>query len=438
MSTLYTAAAKKAVLEDLRKALKDAGKKISKREAELKKAREKAGKAADMAYVEALRVDVEQTAKDLKAWETRLKEDKLIENTAKKNVKLLQKALKDKTAAYEKARVKADQLAKLEAELQELKNSTALVRARIERTEMSDMDEHVEKLDLPTLEELQAAEAEKAEEEQELPSYEMIQAQNEEAAKKEAEKKEAAKKPVDLAALEKDEAAKKSAAPADLEKDEAAKKEKKAMQHDINAAMDDIYFAEFDKLTAIKQQKGSRKEKSTESFEANRNYFVNGSGKHTSEEFTNMKNALSGLDMDDMLKDLNRMFLFNREDGAYIETFRKYQNQIEEAREATQAYIDKKANAFGTKFDSAAKKDLSRAKDTLEQLDKMMVCMDTFDENYRNYKEVAEYKYAVHNNSINLKALEKKVAKRRPKAVRKPEAPKQPTSEKKAEKSRKI
>ncbi len=217
---------------------------------------------------------------------------------------------------------------------------------------------------------------------------------------------------------EAEEAQKKKAAEEARKQKEAEEKEREKTL-DINRAMDDIVREQVENMGHIVRVAGQFNGKAVDSLEDNVKAFAKDK-KHNSREFTMMRDALNDLNIENCVSEIALKNVTKRGD---LSTVQKYQEKLQRAREATQAYIDKKQGEFvsGTLGLGTGGNGLNRAQATMEQLDKMMVCLDSIVENRKSIEEVADYKYDIgeHGQNINLKQLEKKVADRRQRPVKK-------------------
>ncbi len=217
---------------------------------------------------------------------------------------------------------------------------------------------------------------------------------------------------------EAEEAQKQKAAEEARKQKEAEEKEREKTL-DINRAMDDIVREQVENMGHIVRVAGQFNGKAVDSLEDNVKAFAKDK-KHNSREFTMMRDALNDLNIENCVSEIALKNVTKRGD---LSTVQKYQEKLQRAREATQAYIDKKQGEFvsGTLGLGTGGNGLNRAQATMEQLDKMMVCLDSIVENRKSIEEVADYKYDIgeHGQNINLKQLEKKVADRRQRPAKK-------------------
>ncbi len=216
------------------------------------------------------------------------------------------------------------------------------------------------------------------------------------------------------------EEAEKQKAAAEARKQKEAEEKERAMQWDIDNAMDDIIKDQTDIMYNIIKEKDHVNGKAVDSLEDNMKAFAKNKDKHDSPEFSMMRDALEDLNIQKCVDEIRVKRVLKRGD---LSTVQKYQEKLQKAREATQAYIDKKQGEFfsGTLGLGSGGSGLSRAQNTMEQLDKMMVCLDSIVENRKNIVEVADYKYHVGGSTrnLNLKELEKVVADKRPRPAKK-------------------
>ena len=211
-------------------------------------------------------------------------------------------------------------------------------------------------------------------------------------------------------------------------KQKAAEEKQLRITYEINNAMDAVVWEQIGKMGDIVREKGVLNGKTVDSLEDNVKAFAENEDKHKSHEYFMMQDALNDLDIKKCTGEISNENVNRRGD---LSTVHKYQEKLQKAREATQAYIDKKGGELvsGKLGWGSGKTSLDRAQATMDQLDKMLVCLDSIVENRKFIEDVADYKYGTgaHVQNIKLKELERKVAAKRPRpekkqAVKKAEA----------------
>ena len=202
-------------------------------------------------------------------------------------------------------------------------------------------------------------------------------------------------------------------------KQKAAEEKQREKTHDVNRAMEDVVWEQIEAMKHIANENGQFNGKEVGSLKDNVMAFAKDK-KHDSHEFSAMRDALNDLNIKNLINDIALQNSMKRGD---LSTVQKYQEKLQKAREATQSYIDKKEGELVSgKFGwGSGKTSLDRAQATMDQLDKMMVCLDSIVENRKYIEDVADYKYDMggYGKSINLKELEKKVADKRPRPAKK-------------------
>ncbi len=202
-------------------------------------------------------------------------------------------------------------------------------------------------------------------------------------------------------------------------KQKAAEEKQREKTHDVNRAMEDVVREQIEAMKHIANENGQFNGKEVGSLKDNVMAFAKDK-KHDSHEFSVMRDALNDLNIKNLINDIALQNSMKRGD---LSTVQKYQEKLQKAREATQSYIDKKEGELVSgKFGwGSGKTSLDRAQATMDQLDKMMVCLDSIVENRKYLEDVADYKYDMgkHGENINLKELEKKVADKRPRPAKK-------------------
>ena len=202
-------------------------------------------------------------------------------------------------------------------------------------------------------------------------------------------------------------------------KQKAAEEKQREKTHDVNRAMEDVVWEQIEAMKHIANENGQFNGKEVGSLKDNVMAFAKDK-KHDSHEFSAMRDALNDLNIKNLINDIALQNSMKRGDLSMVQ---KYQEKLQKAREATQSYIDKKEGELVSgKFGwGSGKTSLDRAQATMDQLDKMMVCLDSIVENRKYIEDVADYKYDMggYGKSINLKELEKKVADKRPRPAKK-------------------
>ena len=419
---------------------------------------------------------------------------KEVRKSWEKSLKTAQKNLKTRTAEYKKAKEKADLIARLEEAVKKQQELVNLWQEQVEKAAMDEWEvmEYVPQTEAgaeyPTMEEIQEAVKEEMPEFFEKPAEkaaEVLQSQAaevhnefsfEDVTPMPEERLEAAAPAMPEAAAEDElptlEEVQAHAAPQDLaaaevhnefsfedvtpapeerlepaphvekspeqlaaekqaeeaRKQKAAEEKQLRITYEINNAMDAVVWEQIGKMGDIVREKGVLNGKTVDSLEDNVKAFAENEDKHKSHEYFMMQDALNDLDIKKCTGEISNENVNRRGD---LSTVHKYQEKLQKAREATQAYIDKKGGELvsGKLGWGSGKTSLDRAQATMDQLDKMLVCLDSIVENRKFIEDVADYKYGTgaHVQNIKLKELERKVAAKRPRpekkqAVKKAEA----------------
>ncbi len=455
--------------ESMKATLKIAQAELAKRQRALQKAKKKAGEVASPQLLWTLEMGVGVNADAIDSLTKRLKDKtrgtKEERKSWEKSLKTAQKNLKTRTAEYKKAKEKADLIARLEEAVKKQQELVNLWQEQVDKAAMDEWEvmEYVPQTEAgaeyPTMEEIQEAvkeempnffeksaetsepeffekPAEKAEEvplpqaEAEYPTMEEVRAHAapqdlaaaevhnefsfEDVTPAPEERMEPAphveKSPEQLAAEKQAEEARKQ---------KAAEEKQREKTHDVNRAMEDVVREQIEAMKHIANENGQFNGKEVGSLKDNVMAFAKDK-KHDSHEFSVMRDALNDLNIKNLINDIALQNSMKRGD---LSTVQKYQEKLQKAREATQSYIDKKEGELVSgKFGwGSGKTSLDRAQATMDQLDKMMVCLDSIVENRKYLEDVADYKYDMgkRGENINLKELEKKVADKRPRPAKK-------------------
>lgn len=444
--------------ESMKATLKIAQAELAKRQRALQKAKKKAGEVASPQLLWTLEMGVGVNADAIdsltKLLKDKTKGTKEVRKSWEKSLKTAQKNLKTRTAEYKKAKEKADLIARLEEAVKKQQELVNLWQEQVDKAAMDEWEimEYVPQTEAgaeyPTMEEIQAAVKEEMPEFFEKPSEKAEEVSQPEAADDELptlEEVQVHAAPQDLAApavrsefdfedvtpvpeerlepaphVEKSPeqlAAEKQAEEA--RKQKAAEEKQREKTHDVNRAMEDVVWEQIEAMKHIANENGQFNGKEVGSLKDNVMAFAKDK-KHDSHEFSVMRDALNDLNIKNLINDIALQNSMKRGD---LSTVQKYQEKLQKAREATQSYIDKKEGELVSgKFGwGSGKTSLDRAQATMDQLDKMMVCLDSIVENRKYLEDVADYKYDMggYGKSINLKELEKKVADKRPRPAKK-------------------
>lgn len=208
------------------------------------------------------------------------------------------------------------------------------------------------------------------------------------------------------------------------QKEEEEAERKKELAFEVDEAMNDVFEEEISKMDRIHRNNMVIDGKWVTSMKENMKNLLDDGQTHKSEEFSKMRDALAPFRSGSFITKISRKHYISPRDYSLVE---KYQKQLQDAREATQHYIDMKGSQRSTRWGFGnGKLNMDRAQATLDQLDQMLASLDTIVLNRIRYQRIAQDKLEgdFSKQYISMKDLEKIVAPKRPKAVKKQNAAK--------------